>query len=93
MTATLEMTLPELRAEWARLHGNPPQSDLGRDLLARGISYKLQEQKIQCPLPCAANSFASRASSNDPAISTSNASRRSRSAPAWCANGTAVPAL
>lgn len=44
-----QMTLPMLRAEWARMHGAPPPVDLGRDLMARGISYKRQEKEQRVP--------------------------------------------
>ena len=37
------LTIFELRGEWRRLHRIPPPM-LSRDLLTRGISYKLQEQ-------------------------------------------------
>jgi hypothetical protein len=36
-------TIFELRGEWRRLHRAPPPMRLSRDLLMRGISYKLQE--------------------------------------------------
>jgi hypothetical protein len=34
----------ELRSEWRRLHRAPPPMRLSRDLLMRGITYKLQER-------------------------------------------------
>ncbi len=34
----------ELRAEWRRLHGMQPPKCLSRDLLLRGITYKIQER-------------------------------------------------
>jgi hypothetical protein len=37
-------TIFELRGEWRRLHRTPPPMRLSRDLLTRGISYKLQER-------------------------------------------------
>jgi len=37
-------TIFELRGEWRRLHRMPPPMRLSRDLLTRGITYKLQEQ-------------------------------------------------
>jgi Protein of unknown function (DUF2924) len=37
-------TIFELRGEWRRLHRMPPPMRLSRDLLTRGISYKLQER-------------------------------------------------
>jgi hypothetical protein len=40
-----EMTLFELRGEWRRLHRAPPMR-LFRDLLMRGIVYKLQERLL-----------------------------------------------
>ncbi|MGI8570415.1 MAG: DUF2924 domain-containing protein [Methylocella sp.] len=39
-----ELTIFELRGEWRRLHRLPPQMRLSRDLLIRGITYKLQER-------------------------------------------------
>src|ERR1700730_6883711 len=39
-----EVTILELRGEWRRLHRMPPPMRLSRDLLTRGISYKLQER-------------------------------------------------
>jgi hypothetical protein len=38
------VTTFELRGEWRRLHRMPPPMRLSRDLLIRGISYKLQER-------------------------------------------------
>ena len=39
-----ELTIFELRGEWRRLHRTPPPMRLSRDLLTRGITYKLQER-------------------------------------------------
>jgi hypothetical protein len=39
-----ELTIFELREEWRRLHRMPPPMRLSRDLLTRGITYKLQER-------------------------------------------------
>jgi Protein of unknown function (DUF2924) len=36
----------ELRGEWRRLHRAPPPMRLSRDLLMRGIAYKLQERPL-----------------------------------------------
>jgi hypothetical protein len=41
-----EMTIFELRGEWRRLHRMPPPMRLSRDLLIRGITYKLQERSL-----------------------------------------------
>ena len=38
------LTIFELRGEWRRLHRMPPPMRLSRDLLVRGITYKLQER-------------------------------------------------
>ena len=38
------LTIFELREEWRRLHRLPPPMRLSRDLLIRGITYKLQER-------------------------------------------------
>ena len=40
------LTIFELRGEWRRLHRTPPPMRLSRDLLMRGISYKLQERPL-----------------------------------------------
>src|ERR1700730_2520525 len=40
----LELTIFELRGEWRRLHRMAPPMPLSRDLLVRGITYKLQER-------------------------------------------------
>src|SRR4029077_12362397 len=39
-----ELPIFELRGEWRRLHRMPPPMRLSRDLLVRGITYKLQER-------------------------------------------------
>jgi hypothetical protein len=39
-----ELSNFELRGEWRRLHRTPPPMRLSRDLLTRGINYKLQER-------------------------------------------------
>jgi hypothetical protein len=39
-------TIFELRGEWRRLHRVPPPMRLSRDLLMRGITYKLQERSL-----------------------------------------------
>jgi hypothetical protein len=39
-----ELTIFELRGEWRRLHRMPSPMRLSRDLLTRGITYKLQER-------------------------------------------------
>jgi hypothetical protein len=41
-----EITIFELRGEWRRLHRAPPPMRLSRDLLMRGITYKLQERPL-----------------------------------------------
>ena len=43
-----EMTIFELRSEWRRLHRMAPPMRLSRDLLIRGITYKLQERPLGC---------------------------------------------
>jgi hypothetical protein len=40
------LTIFELRDEWRRLHRAPPPMRLSRDLLMRGITYKLQERPL-----------------------------------------------
>lgn len=37
------LALDRLREEWRRLHQTPPPKRLSRDMLLRGITYKLQE--------------------------------------------------
>src|SRR5712671_76423 len=44
LTRLSALTIFELRGEWRRLHRTPPPMRLSRDLLTRGISYKLQER-------------------------------------------------
>lgn len=38
------LTIFELRGEWRRHHRMPPPKRLSRDLLIRGIAYKIQER-------------------------------------------------
>ncbi len=40
------LTSFELRGEWRRLHGMQPPKRLSRDLMLRGITYKLQERAL-----------------------------------------------
>lgn len=40
------LALDALREEWRRLHQMPPPKRLSRDILLRGITYKLQENKF-----------------------------------------------
>ena len=40
-----EVTIFELRGEWRRLHRTPPPMRLSRDLLTRGIAYKLRSER------------------------------------------------
>ncbi len=37
------LALDRLRGEWRRLHQTPPPKRLSRDILLRGITYKMQE--------------------------------------------------
>jgi Protein of unknown function (DUF2924) len=41
-----QLTLFELRAEWRRLQRMQPPKTLSRDLLLRGIAYKIQERAL-----------------------------------------------
>ena len=41
-----ELTIFELRREWRRLHRMPPPMRLSRELLIRGMTYKLQEKAL-----------------------------------------------
>ncbi len=40
------LTLFELKGEWRRLHRRPSPKRMSRDLLMRGITYKLQERRL-----------------------------------------------
>lgn len=40
------MRLADLRASWLRHLGQPPPKRLSRDLMVRGIAYKLQERRF-----------------------------------------------
>jgi Protein of unknown function (DUF2924) len=44
LEALPDFSLAELRAEWRRRFRSPPPSRLSRDLLMRGIAYKVQER-------------------------------------------------
>ena len=39
-----DLPIEELRCQWQLLHGVAPPPRLSRDLLSRGIAYRLQEQ-------------------------------------------------
>ena len=41
-----DLTIFELRREWRRLHRMPPPMRLSRELLVRGMTYKLQERAL-----------------------------------------------
>ena len=84
MTEIQEMDPPALRDAWRRHYRAPPPRRLSRDLLMRGIAYKLQEQvhgglskAARRRLRALAQAFA----------------ETGRVAPAhgWCANGEAAP--
>jgi hypothetical protein len=40
------LTLFELKGEWRRLHRIAPPKRMSRDLLVRGITYKIQERRL-----------------------------------------------
>lgn len=40
------LALERLREEWRRLHQTPPPKRLSRDILLRGITYKMQENTL-----------------------------------------------
>jgi len=40
------LTLFELKGEWRRLHRMSPPKRMSRDLLLRGITYKIQERRL-----------------------------------------------
>ena len=41
-----DLTIFELRREWRRLHRMPPPMRLSRELLIRGMTYKIQEKAL-----------------------------------------------
>jgi hypothetical protein len=43
LAALEQMGLEPLRAAWLQVYGSPPPPRLSRDLMARGIAFKLQE--------------------------------------------------
>ena len=43
ITRLESLALDRLREEWRRLHQTPPPKRLSRDILLRGITYKMQE--------------------------------------------------
>ena len=43
LMAIESLGLPELRTEWRRLYRKPPPHRLSRDLLIRGVAYKIQQ--------------------------------------------------
>jgi len=43
ITRLEQLTLESLREEWRRLHQTPPPKRLSRDILLRGITFKMQE--------------------------------------------------
>ena len=45
------LTIFELRGEWRRLHRMPPPMRFSRDLLTRGITYKLRSRPMAA-FPC-----------------------------------------
>ena len=61
-----DMTLFELRSEWQRLHRSPPPMRLSRDLLVRGITYKLQERSLGGLSPALLRKIASINANIDP---------------------------
>ena len=40
------LAIDQLREEWRRLHQTPPPKRLSRDILVRGITYRLQENVL-----------------------------------------------
>ena len=44
LASLAELTIFELRAEWRRHHHMPLPKQLSRDLMIRGIAYKIQER-------------------------------------------------
>ena len=44
LEALPNLSMAELRAEWRRRFRSPPPNRLSRDLLTRGIAYKIQER-------------------------------------------------
>lgn len=46
ITRLVCLSIDSLREEWRRLHQTPPPRRLSRDILLRGITYRLQENAI-----------------------------------------------
>lgn len=44
LKSLLTLGAPQLRAEWTSLFGNPAPRRVSRDILLRGIAYRLQEK-------------------------------------------------
>ena len=92
MTEIQEMDLPALRDAWRRHYRVPPPRRLSRDLLMRGIAYKLQEQvhgglskAARRRLRALAQAFAETGR-----VAPDNGTKV-RPAHGWCANGEAAP--
>ena len=92
MTEIQEMDLPALRDAWRRHYRVPPPRRLSRDLLMRGIAYKLQEQ-VHGGLSKAARRRLRALARPSPRPVGSPPTTAPRCAPAhgWCANGEAAP--
>lgn len=41
-----DLDKPTLRTQWEELHGTPPPRALSKDLLIRGIAYRIQEKAL-----------------------------------------------
>lgn len=46
LDALMDLSLYDLRQQWRRLYRMQPPARLSRDLLTRGIAYRLQEQQL-----------------------------------------------
>jgi hypothetical protein len=68
------LALDQLREEWRRLYQTPPPKRLSRDIVLRGITYKLQENAFG-GLP---NSLLRKLQSSDPGDSPPVPTRRPR---------------
>ena len=46
ITALVEWTIKELRAQWHEIHEAPPPPKMSRDLLTRAVAHHLQEASL-----------------------------------------------
>ena len=85
------MDLPSLRDAWRRHHRAPPPRRLSRDLLVRGIAYRLQEQAHGGLSKATQRRLRTLRPSPRPAVSLRGPAPRCAPARGWCAPGKAGP--